>query len=220
MMAHPRYVQYLDKDNSVKLSQAFVDQLGSTMRLELDKLKSNMDERDLELLKQIAVLKKDAADADRERFDSLSEVDRIRAELENQKSLDNIRHKYVYNTLLWDKLMDHKMRYPEWKPKYKDFDYSRRYAIEKSIVDSIPTVPDSDKFKIGDLDKERLKIEEMNDKNDKYLAQTMNDKARLELDRLDNDLFSSKAPKTYRDAHDTYSRMGGLLTGNHQVNYN
>ena len=210
-MAHPRYVQYLDKDNSVKLSQAFVDQLGSTMRLELDKLKSNMDERDLELLKQIAVLKKDAADADRERFDSLSEVDRIRAELENQKSLDNIRHKYVYNTLLWDKLMDHKMRYPEWKPKYKDFDYSRRYAIEKSIVDSIPTVPDSDKFKIGDLDKERLKIEEMNDKNDKYLAQTMNDKARLELDRLDNDLFSSKAPKTYRDAHDTYSRMGGIV---------
>lgn len=48
----------------------------------------------------------------------------------------------------------------------------------------------------------------------------MNDKARLELDKLDSDLFSSKAPKTYRDAHDTYSRMGGLLTGNHQVNYN
>lgn len=113
MMAHPRYVQYLDKDNSVKLSQAFVDQLGSTMRLELDKLKQNMDGRDLELLKQIAVLKKDAADADRERFDSLAEVDRIRGELENQKALDGIRHKYVYNTLLWDKLMDHKMRYPE-----------------------------------------------------------------------------------------------------------
>jgi len=57
MMANPRYVQYLDRDNSVKLSQAFVDQLGSTMRLELDKIKGNMDERDLELLKQIASLK-------------------------------------------------------------------------------------------------------------------------------------------------------------------
>jgi len=113
LMAHPRYVQYLDRDNSVKLSQAFVDQLGSTMRLELDKLKMNMDDRDLELLKQISVLKKDAADADRDRFDSLAEVDRIRGELENQKALDGIRHKYVYNTLLWDKLMDHKMRYPE-----------------------------------------------------------------------------------------------------------
>jgi hypothetical protein len=113
MMAHPRYVQYLDKDNSVKLTQAFVDQLGSTMRLELDKLKNNMDDRDLDILKQIAVLKKEAADADRERFDSLNEVDRVRGELENQKALDGIRHKYVYNTLLWDKLMDHKMRYPE-----------------------------------------------------------------------------------------------------------
>lgn len=57
LMAHPRYVQYLDRDNSVKLSQAFVDQLGSTMRLELDKVKNNMDDRDLELLKQISVLK-------------------------------------------------------------------------------------------------------------------------------------------------------------------
>lgn len=113
MMAHPRYVQYLDKDNSVKLSQAFVDQLGSTMRLELDKIKGNMDERDLELLKQIATLKKEAGTSDRERFDTLAEVDRIRGELENQKALDGVRHKYVYNTLLWDKLMDHKMRYPE-----------------------------------------------------------------------------------------------------------
>lgn len=113
MMAHPRYVQYLDKDNSVKLSQAFVDQLGSTMRLELDKVKGNMDERDLELLKQISTLKKEAGQADRERFDTLAEVDQMRGELENQKALDGVRHKYVYNTLLWDKLMDHKMRYPE-----------------------------------------------------------------------------------------------------------
>lgn len=156
MMAHPRYVQYLDKDNSVKLSQAFVDQLGSTMKLELDKVKQNMDGRDLELLKQIATLKKDASVSDRERFDTLAEVDRIRGELENQKSLDGIRHKYVYNTLMWDKLMDHKTRYPECTPKYKDFDNSRKYAIEKSIVDSVPTVPDGDKFISDNMDKERI----------------------------------------------------------------
>lgn len=219
MMAHPRYVQYLDRDNSVKLSQAFVDQLGSTMRLELDKVKQNMDERDLELLKQISVLKKDAATSDRERFDTLAEVDRIRGELENQKALDGIRHKYVYNTLLWDKLMDHKMRYPECKPKYKDFDYSRRYAVEKQILDEIPTVPDGDKFKMSNLDKERIKIDDINQRSDQFLAQTINDKARFELDKLDDDLFSTQGPKSYRSAHDTYSRMGGLKTGNHQVNY-
>lgn len=219
MMAHPRYVQYLDRDNSVKLSQAFVDQLGSTMRLELDKIKGNMDERDLELLKQIASLKKDATVADRERFDTLAEVDRMRGELENQKALDGIRHKYVYNTLLWDKLMDHKMRYPDCKPKYKDFDYSKRYAVEKSIVDAIPTVPDGEKFKLDSLDKERIKVDDINQRSDQFLAQTMNDKARVELDKLDSDLFKSTGPKTYRDAHDSYSRMGGLKTGEHQVNY-
>ncbi|CAI2361520.1 unnamed protein product [Moneuplotes crassus] len=219
MMAHPRYVQYLDRDNSVKLSQAFVDQLGSTMRLELDKIKGNMDERDLELLKQIASLKKDATVADRERFDSLAEVDRMRGELENQKALDGIRHKYVYNTLLWDKLMDHKMRYPECKPKYKDFDYSKKYAVEKSIVDSIPTVPDGEKFKLDSLDKERIKIDDINQRSNDFLAQTINDKARVELDKLDSDLFKNAGSKTYRDAHDAYSRMGGLKTGEHQVNY-
>lgn len=57
MMAHPRYVQYLDQDNSVRLSKAFVDQLGNTMRLELDKLKGGMDGRDVDILKQIAILK-------------------------------------------------------------------------------------------------------------------------------------------------------------------
>ncbi|CAI2361752.1 unnamed protein product [Moneuplotes crassus] len=219
MMANPRYVQYLDRDNSVKLSQAFVDQLGSTMRLELDKIKGNMDGRDLELLKQIASLKKDATVADRERFDSLAEVDRMRGELENQKALDGIRHKYVYNTLLWDKLMDHKTRYPECQPKYKDFDYSKKYAVEKSIVDAIPTVPDGEKFKLDSLDKERIKIDDINQRSSQFLAQTINDKARVELDKLDSNLFNTEGSKTYRDAHDAYSRMGGLKTGEHQVNY-
>jgi hypothetical protein len=69
------------------------------------------------------------------------------------------------------------------------------------------------------LDKELVKVEDINSKNDRYLAQTINDKARLELDRMDDDLFSTGGAKSYRDAHDTYSRMGGLKTGNHQVNY-
>ena len=51
MMANPRTVKYMDGDNSVRLSQAFVDQLGSTLRLELDKIKREMDGRDVDLLK-------------------------------------------------------------------------------------------------------------------------------------------------------------------------
>ena len=47
--------------------------------------------------------------------------------MENQKHLDSVRHKYVYNTLLWDKLMDHKLRYPDCAPKYKDMGTSRKY---------------------------------------------------------------------------------------------
>ena len=69
------------------------------------------------------------------------------------------------------------------------------------------------------LDKERLKVDDINKRSDQFLAQTMNDKARFELDKLDDDLFSKSGSKSYRDAHDTYSRMGGLKIGNHQMNY-
>ncbi len=157
MMANPRTVKYQDNDNSVRLSQAFVDQLGSTLRLELDKVKREMDGRDVDLLKQISNLKKEANQCDVDRVDSLAEVDRVRGELENQKHLDNIRHKYVYNTLLWDKLMDHKLKYPECAPKYKDFDGARKYEFEKKIIEELPTVPDSEKVKLLDgidLDRE------------------------------------------------------------------
>lgn len=58
LMAHPRYVQYLDRDNSVRLSQQFVDQLGSQMRTELDKVKGDMDGRDVNLLNELLRLKK------------------------------------------------------------------------------------------------------------------------------------------------------------------
>ena len=75
MMANPRTVKYQDNDNSVRLSQAFIDQLGSTLRLELDKIKREMDGRDVDLLKQISNLKKDANDCDRDRVDSLAEID-------------------------------------------------------------------------------------------------------------------------------------------------
>lgn len=75
MMANPRTVKYADGDNSVRLSQAFVDQLGSTLRLELDKIKREMDGRDVDLLKQISNLKKEANQSDRDRVESLAELD-------------------------------------------------------------------------------------------------------------------------------------------------
>lgn len=86
-------------------------------------------------------------------------------------------------------------------------------------MDSIPTVPDGEKFKLDSLDKERIKVDDINKRNDQLLAHTINDKARVELDRLDGDLFNSAGPKEYKDAHDAYSRMGGLKTGEHQINY-
>jgi len=48
----------------------------------------------------------------------------------------------VYNTLLWDKLMDHKLKYPNCTPKYKDFDGARKYQVERQIIEELPNVPD------------------------------------------------------------------------------
>lgn len=72
---------------------------------------------------------------------------------------------------------------------------------------------------MNDLDRERVKVDDINKRSDQFLAQTINDKARVELDRLDTDLFSQTGSKSYRGAHDAYSRMGGLKTGDHQINY-
>ena len=215
MMAHPRYVQYLDRDNSVKLSQAFVDQLGSTMRLELDKVKNNMDSRDLELLQQISQLKKDAGVADRERFDTLAEVDRVRGELENQKALDSIRHKYVYNTLMWDKLMDQNQKNSRTLPKYRQTDGNSKYLIENSVMDSLPNVPDAEKHKM--LDVGDIQTQSINARSDAMLSSLNN---RESLDDLDNKLFNQGGKKSYKDALTSSSRYGGLKTGEHQINYN
>ena len=61
-----------------------------------------------------------------------------------------MRHKYVYNTLLWDKLLDHKLKYPQCAPKYKDFGTEKKYQVEKAIVEDLPQVPDKVKRELLD----------------------------------------------------------------------
>ena len=41
--------------------------------------------------------------------------------------------------------MDHKLKYPDCTPKYKDFNGARKYQIEWQIVEDLPNVPDREK---------------------------------------------------------------------------
>jgi len=54
-------------------------------------------------------LKKENFDADKERMSTLLEIEQINRILEDQKGFDGIRSKYVYQTLLWDKLLDKRL---------------------------------------------------------------------------------------------------------------
>ena len=57
VMRMPRYMNYVDKDDPVRLTQAFVDQLGSVMRNELDKLKVDVNGQEVDLQAQLNRLK-------------------------------------------------------------------------------------------------------------------------------------------------------------------
>ena len=143
VMRMPRYMNYVDRDDSVRLTQAFVDQLGSVMRNELDKLKVDINGQEVDLQAQVNRLKKDGFDAEKDRLETLSELERMREELRNSKYLDNVRSKYVYQTLLWDKLLDHKIRHPECAPDYKELDYVRKYlGSDRGAGTEPPAVPE------------------------------------------------------------------------------
>lgn len=118
------------------------------------------------------------------------------------------------------------MRYPECAPKYKDFDFGRKFAKEQRIVSELPNVPDAQRHMMLDgvgLDTGRIDTETINLKNHE-LGGTMNgvnDRTRSQLDHMDNNLFKSADKfKIYKDGMDKYSRFGGLTTGEHKINYN
>lgn len=117
--------------------------------------------------------------------------------------------------------MDHKLKYPECAPKYKDFGGGKKYEFEKKIVDDIPHVPDSEKTKMlegVDIDREHMNLDRLNNKNDKLMG-SLNNQTNATLESLDDTLFAS-GNKTYRNAADPYSRSGGLgNTGGHKPNY-
>lgn len=68
-------VQYVERDDTLKLSQNLVDHLQKALRIELDKVKSNVDMQEVDLQAQINALKKENFDADKERMSTLLEID-------------------------------------------------------------------------------------------------------------------------------------------------
>jgi len=58
--------------------------------------------------------------------------------------------------------MDHKLKYPNCAPKYKDFDGAWKYQIEWTIVEDLPHVPDWEKTKLlegVDVDWSRIDLD-------------------------------------------------------------
>ena len=164
---------------------------------------------------------KDGFDAEKDRLETLNELDRMRGELHNTKNLDNIRHKYVYQTLLWDKLLDHKIRHPECKPDYRELDYVRKYVSRDGVDAETPSLPDWEKKNMTNnavkVDNTYINYRKLDDRNDKMIR-SLNEIS-PSTDELDKNLFSG-LEKNYQNAGDSVSRYGGLQIGNHKDNYN
>ncbi|CDW85289.1 UNKNOWN [Stylonychia lemnae] len=218
-------VQYVERDDTLKLSQALVDHLQKALRTELDKTKANIDMQEVDLQAQINHLKKENFDADKERMSTLLEIDQINRILDDQKGFDGIRSKYVYQTLLWDKLLDKRLfqnksikDMPELldaksaylKPKDKD---TYRLADAMEIPDRPLDRP------LQGINVDKINAERLNQKNQQRLNfyEQKVKQPEFELDFLDKELI--KSSKKFEDAKYTPSRYGGLQIGEHQKHY-
>jgi len=96
LMATKPMVQYVERDDTLKLSQSLVDHLQHSLRTELNKIRSNIDMQEVDLQSQINMLKKENFDADQERIKTIIELQEVNKALDNQKHFDDARSKYVY----------------------------------------------------------------------------------------------------------------------------
>jgi len=106
LMSTKPQVQYVERDDTLKLGQSLVDHLQHSLRTELTKIKNDVDLQEVDLQGQVNLLRKEGYDADKERAQVLTEIDQLHRNLQDSKHVEGIRNKYVYQTLLWDKLMN------------------------------------------------------------------------------------------------------------------
>eukprot|EP00347_Sterkiella_histriomuscorum_P019779 403340323 len=218
-------VQYVERDDTLKLSQTLVDHLQKALRTELDKVKANIDTQEVDLQGQINNLKKENFDADKERMSTLLEIDQVNRILQDQKGFDGVRSKYVYQTLLWDKLLDKRLfqnKSIKDMPQLLDAKQAYLKPADKDkyrLADAME-IPDRPLDKpLAGINVDKMNVDRLNQKNTSrlnYYEQRVK-QPEFELDFLDKEIM--KSTKKFEDAQYAPSRYGGLISGEHQKNY-
>ncbi|CDW86426.1 UNKNOWN [Stylonychia lemnae] len=67
---------------------------------EVERIKGEMNKNELDLQIKLNNMKKTAADADRERYEVLANIDHLKERLKNQEVSENVAHKYEYHQLM------------------------------------------------------------------------------------------------------------------------
>jgi hypothetical protein len=81
LMSTKPQVQYVERDDTLKLGQSLVDHLHHSLRTELTKIKNDVDLQEVDLQGQVNLLRKEGYDADKERAQVLTEIDQLHRNL-------------------------------------------------------------------------------------------------------------------------------------------
>ena len=66
---------------------------------EISKLKDQMQQQQMSLFNQINLLRKETEDANKQRFEALREIEKLKDELVKQRTEEDLRRKYVYDVI-------------------------------------------------------------------------------------------------------------------------
>ena len=91
----------IDQEALDKINQK---EMESKMQLnnEILKLREQMKNQQNDLFSQIAFLKQETQSANKQRFDALKEIEKLKDELSKQRADENLRRKYVYDVVVND----------------------------------------------------------------------------------------------------------------------
>ena len=96
--------KYLTVNDEVLLSDNIAHKLNSQVLLDIGELDQNIYTKENEIQDELNRLKNESINADREYIDIMDEIDRCKEQLRQQRYNTDIRHKYIYQNLMSDKI--------------------------------------------------------------------------------------------------------------------
>jgi hypothetical protein len=96
--------KYLTVNDDVLLSDNIAHKLNAQVLLDIGEIDQQIYDHENDVQKEVNRLKNEGITADREYMDIMDEIDKCKEQLRQQRYNTDIRHKYIYQNLMSDKI--------------------------------------------------------------------------------------------------------------------